>query len=336
MAVTNNIGTINKPVLFSISLAIIVWCIWYSYTNPNSLDIIEKNWPITLTMVFGSFIAGATSEGGGAIAFPIFTKVLHISPQDAKVFSLAIQSIGMMAATLTIIVMRIAVEWRIILWASLGGVAGVMLGSIFVAPLLPADLLKMLFTAMIVSFALTLFLLNWKPRAYNQYLPIFGRREILILLFTGFIGGCLTGLVGNGIDIICFSVMVLLFRLSEKVSTATSVVLMAFNSLVGFTLHLLIIGGFTAQVESYWLAAIPVVVVGAPLGAYFCTRLNNKTIATILITLIMVELSSSLSLIPLTDKIVSVSLAVFLLFSFIYYQMSKVKRYSPTRIEALR
>ncbi|NOR69106.1 MAG: sulfite exporter TauE/SafE family protein, partial [Methylomarinum sp.] len=85
-----------------------------------------KNWPITLTMVFGSFIAGATSEGGGAIAFPIFTKVLHISPLDSKVFSLAIQSIGMMAATLTIIVIRIKVEWRVILWASIGGLFGVV------------------------------------------------------------------------------------------------------------------------------------------------------------------------------------------------------------------
>lgn len=322
-------GKINKPVFFSITLAVIVWCIWYSYTCPNSLQTVSQNWPITLTMVFGSFIAGATSEGGGAIAFPIFTKVLHISPQDAKIFSLAIQSVGMMAATFTIIAMRIAVEWRVIIWASLGGVAGVMLGSVFIAPLLPADLLKMLFTAMIVSFALTLFLLNWKRRDYNDSLPIYSRREVLILVFTGFIGGCLTGLVGNGIDIISFSVMVLLFRLSEKLSTATSVVLMAFNSVVGFALHLFIVGGFTVQVENYWLAAIPVVVVGAPLGAYFCTRLKNKTIATVLITLIMVELASSLSLIPLTDKIVSVSSAVFLLFSFIYFQIYRVKRYHP-------
>jgi uncharacterized membrane protein YfcA len=225
--------------------------------------------------------------------------------------------------------MRIAVEWRVILWASFGGVGGVVLGALVIAPLLPADLLKMLFTAMIVSFALTLFLLNWKQRLYNSDLSIFSWREQIILVITGFIGGCLTGLVGNGIDIICFSVMVLLFRLSEKVSTATSVVLMAFNSLIGFVLHVFIIGGFTEKVENYWLAAIPVVVVGAPLGAYFCTRLNNKTIATVLITLIMIELVSSLSLIPLTGKIITVSLAVFLLFCLIYFQIYRVKRYCP-------
>jgi len=291
--------------------------------------VITENWPMTVTMVFGSFIAGATSEGGGAIAFPVFTKILHISPLDAKVFSLAIQSVGMVAATLTIIVMRIAVEWRVILWASMGGIFGVMLGSILIAPFLPADLLKMLFTAMIVSFALTLILLNWKPRLYNNYLTFFSWHEKLILLITGFIGGCMTGLVGNGIDIICFSVMVLLFRLSEKVSTATSVVLMAFNSLVGFGIHLFIIGGFTTEVKSYWLAAIPVVVIGAPLGAYFCTRLNNKTIASVLISLISIELISSVYLVTLTNKIVYVSITVFLLFCYIYFHMSRVMRYNP-------
>lgn len=55
----------------------------------------------------------------------------------------------------------------------------------------------------------------------------------------------MSGLVGNGIDIITFSVMVLLFRLSEKIATPTSVILMAINALVGFALHALVIGNFT-------------------------------------------------------------------------------------------
>ena len=326
---------LNNSLLFNILLTLLVWFFWYLYTMPDSLQIIIENWQITLTMIFGSFIAGATSEGGGAIAFPVFTKVLHISPLDAKVFSLAIQSVGMMAATLTIIVMRVQVEWRVVLWASLGGLIGVYVGSVLMAPLLAANLLKMLFTAMIVSFALTLGLLNWKPRLYNNYLPVLGCRGKLIIGWTGFFGGIMTGLVGNGIDIICFSLMVLLFRLSEKVATPTSVVLMALNSVAGFALHVFVISGFTEQVENYWLAAIPVVVLGAPLGVYLCTRLDNKTIANVLISLIMIELISSLSLIPLTDKVGSISLAVFLLFSFIYYRMSRVTRYSPNREESM-
>lgn len=320
---------LNKPLFCTLSLIFIVWFIWLVYLVPEPLPLLEQNWPVSLTMIFGSFIAGATSEGGGAIAFPVFTKVLQVSPLDAKVFSLAIQSIGMMAATLTIVVMRVAVEWRIVFWASLGGIFGIVLGASFISPLLSPGLLKMLFTAMIVSFSLTLILLNWKQRLYNESVICFSTKERLIVLLTGFCGGIMTGLLGNGIDIICFSVMVLLFRLSEKLATPTSVVLMAFNSVVGFALHVFVLQGFTAQVETYWLAAIPVVVVGAPLGAYCCTLLNNKTIASILIVLIMIEFVSSLYLIPLTQSLVLISSAVFFVFLSIYYLMFRVNCYIP-------
>ncbi|MDD5276954.1 MAG: sulfite exporter TauE/SafE family protein [Methylovulum sp.] len=323
----------KKPLLFSFLLAILVWSAWYGYSSPYTSVIIKENWPVTLTMVFGSFIAGATSEGGGAIAFPVFTKLLHIAPLDAKLFSLAIQSVGMTAATLAIIAMRIEVAWRLIVWVSLGGVFGVVGSAVLLAPLLPPSLLKMLFTAMISSFALTLTIVGWQARQYNKHLPVFGGREKLILLLTGIVGGGMTGLVGNGIDIICFSVMVLLFRLSEKVSTPTSVVLMAINSLVGSALHLWVLGGFTPQVENYWLAAVPVVVVGAPLGAYCCTKMNNKAIASILITLIAFELISSLLLIPLTANIAGVSLSVFAVFSVVYYRMSTSLLYKPVNVE---
>ncbi|MGR9044839.1 MAG: TSUP family transporter [Gammaproteobacteria bacterium] len=323
----------NKPLLFSTFIAVLVWSVWYNLSAPQVFSIIEENWPISLTMVFGSFIAGATSEGGGAVAFPIFTKVLHIAPLDAKIFSLAIQSIGMTAASLTIIAMRITVEWRLIYWASVGGLLGVVLGSAVLAPLLQPALLKMLFTSMIVSFALTLAILSWGDRHYNDGMPVLGLREKAIMLLTGAFGGCMTGLVGNGIDIICFSVMVLWFRLSEKVSTPTSVVLMAVNALAGFMLHLSVLGGFTDQVQSYWLSAVPVVVVGAPFGAYCCTKLNNKTIAVILILLIGVELISSLCLLPLTGKIVGVSMTVFAVLSLVYFLMSRSMRYRPVCLE---
>ena len=50
-------------------------------------------------MCLGSFIAGATSEGGGAIAYPVMTLgPWKIAPLIARDFSLMIQSIGMIAA----------------------------------------------------------------------------------------------------------------------------------------------------------------------------------------------------------------------------------------------
>ena len=213
----------------------------------------------------------------------------------------------------------------------LGGVFGVFLGSILIAELLPSNLIKMLFSMVIASFALTLAIVNWNKRSYNNSLPVFSIVEKSILVLSGFVGGVMTGLVGNGIDMICFSVMVLLFRLSEKVSTPTSVILMAINAIIGFSAHLFIVGGFSLQVESYWLAAIPVVVIGAPLGVYFCTKLNNKTIASMLILLISFESLSSILIIPQTSFIISISVFYFLLSSLIFYRLHLVTRYKPSQ-----
>jgi hypothetical protein len=39
-------------------------------------------------------VAGATSEGGGAVAFPVMTLALKIKPAIARDFSLMTQSCG--------------------------------------------------------------------------------------------------------------------------------------------------------------------------------------------------------------------------------------------------
>ena len=146
-----------------ISIALLVWSTWLILLGAKeAFSYLLNNWEIALTMVFGSAIAGGTSLGGGAVAFPVFTKILHIPPSDAKIFSLAIQSVGMTAAATTILLTGIKVELRVILWGSLGGFLGVFVGSAFLAPFVPPDVIKMSFTVMLTSFAITLLKLNQK------------------------------------------------------------------------------------------------------------------------------------------------------------------------------
>jgi hypothetical protein len=65
---------------------------------------------MSITMIFGSMLAGATSEGGAAVAFPIMTLVFGIAPPIARDFSYMIQSVGMTAAAFTILYMRVQVR----------------------------------------------------------------------------------------------------------------------------------------------------------------------------------------------------------------------------------
>ena len=312
---------LSKRVIILV-IALSFWTAWLTILGYREafLHLIQHQ-AIAVTMLFGSMIAGATSLGGGAVAFPVFTKLLHINPHDAKVFSLAIQSIGMGAASLAIFATGISIEWRVIFWGSLGGLVGIFLGLEFLAPLFPPDALKMSFTVMLTSFAIALLFLNQRKRRCNQAVPIWRWRERGIFCVSGLLGGIMSGLVGNGIDIFVFSVMVLLFGISEKIATPTSVVLMAINALVGFWLQVFVCHDFTDVVLGYWLAAIPIVVIGAPLGAMFCSLLRRQTITKIVICLIFMEMITSLLIIPLRPIVIYSSLISLLIFSFLNYGM---------------
>lgn len=316
-----------------ILIAFTVWTAWLVILSPSrAFSYIINHWESSLTMTLGSMIAGGTSMGGGAVAFPVFTKVLHIDPHNAKLFSLAIQSIGMSAASVAICLTGIKVEWRIIRWGSLGGIFGIFLGLGFLAPVLPPDIIKMSFTMMATSFGITLLALNRRTRNYHFCMPIWTNRERFILFFAGFLGGMMSGLVGSGIDIFTFSVMVVLFHFCETVATPTSVIMMAFNAIVGFGFQLFILKDFSEPVVSYWLAAVPVVVVGAPVGAMLCSMMTRQMIANILIGLILVEVITSLLLVSIKPITIYSSLLSLVIFSYLNYLMYRAPVPIPRRL----
>merc|ERR1719201_445112 len=115
---------------------------------------------MSITMIFGSMLAGATSEGGAAVAFPIMTLVFGIPPPVARDFSYMIQSVGMTAAAFTILYMRVQVEWKSIIYCSIGGFAGVIFGLDQVAPQLTPPYAKMYFVVIWSSFGIALYFLN--------------------------------------------------------------------------------------------------------------------------------------------------------------------------------
>ncbi len=307
---------------FNAFIVLFVYAVLAVTVGADIFNIISENWEVTLTMVFGSIIAGLTSEGGGAVAFPVFTKILHVPPHEAKVFSLAIQSVGMTAASLCIFFMRLPVQKKVILWASLGGAIGIMLSSAFIAPLMAPKLVKIAFTIMAASLAITLIFINVGHLKFrHEKIQDFTRLHATIFFITGFIGGTMSGLIGNGIDIITFTVMVLLFRISEKISTPTSVVLMAVNAVIGFAFHVFVLNDFSETVQNYWLAAIPVVVIGAPLGALLCSYLKKEKIAAVLVALITVELVSTIIIIPMSPMVMLAALSALILCGLCNYAL---------------
>jgi len=261
-------------------------------------DIYRETWPLALTMVPGSFIAGATAEGGGAVAFPVFTKAFGVASQDAKLFALMIQSVGMTMAALTIRLRRIPVLGRAIALALPGGIIGLVLGDLLLV--LPEPYPKLFFSLVAAVFGLFLIYNRWVLRhAPHARLPHGGRGQDLLLILAGVLGGLVTAVIGVGIDMLLFIVLTLLYGIDEKISTPTTVALMGLLSVVGFLWHALVRQHIAVEVWQFWMSAVPIVVFGAPLGVWVCSRLARDGLLYLLLLLIALDLASTLWLIPL-------------------------------------
>lgn len=264
-------------------LILIIWTVWFAFMESlGHWPLFNDNWFMSVTMVLGSFIAGATSEGGGAVAFPVMTLAYDISPDVARDFSVMIQSIGMSAASIMIIIKKINVDWRAIIFASVGGIFGVILGINVLSPLFSATMTKLFFVSSWLGFGLALVWINRdKKRHTCQRIQNLQNPDMALLVLVGFIGGIITGITGSGLDIVTFSLLVLYFGISEKVATPTSVILMALNSVVAFSWKNSTLG-MSPEAWQYWWVCVPVVVVGAPLGAWFISHYSRHLISTIL------------------------------------------------------
>lgn len=311
-------STYSLRILAPILLVILVWAI-YMFTQ-NSWYLFADYWFMSLTMVFGSLIAGASAEGGGAVAFPVMTLIFKIPPEVARNFGLAIQSVGMTAASYLILVKRFKIEYAYLLPVSIGGAIGMVLGTYYLVPLIPAPFAKMLFVTFWLSFGMVLFYINmiYKRKTIDK-LPDFGLFEKITIGIVGIIGGGLGALLGSGLDIFSFSYVTMRYHLSEKVATPTSVVIMAINSMIGFAIHYFVVRDFGTQEFNYWLVCIPVVLFGAPVGAYFINSRTRGFISKFLYVVILVQFVSAILIIKPSGQLLGFSILVFFFGIFFFF-----------------
>ena len=313
-------------------LILLIWGIFMHLTS--SWQLFADNWFMTVTMIFGSFIAGASSEGGGAIAYPVMTLLFNIEPDVARNFSFAIQSIGMVMASFWILISKIKIEKNYLLLAGIGGFFGIIAGSVFIAPYVKPDFAKMMFVSFWLSFGIALWVVNFlNHRKSVDILPNLSRFQSIELLMVGLVGGIFSSILGNGLDICTFSYVVLKYRLSEKVATPTSVILMASNAVVGFGLNTLILDTMQTEAINYWLVSIPVVIFGAPMGAYLITLIKRKTISLLLILIIVIQFFTALFIVRPNLELSIFSTLIFSLGILIFFVLTKHKT-NPTDNEA--
>lgn len=293
---------------------VLVLAAWFAVNvTRDSFGVAAQNWPMSVTMFFGAFIAGASSEGGGAVAFPVMTLLLHIGPNIARNFSMCIQSFGMTSASLLIVDRKIPIEKNALLWATLGGIPGFLLSTYLVVPHTSPGHTKLFFVSLWLAFGVALWLANRREeREALDTIPNFGALDAAKLFAFGVLGGGVSALLGNGIDIVTFTLLTLHFDLSEKVATPTSVLLMTGNTIFGALWHLFVLGDMQVEVLGYLLAAVPVVIVMAPVGAWAISHLPRMAIARFLYAVIVVQFVGALFVLRPTAPLLLFCALVFL------------------------
>ena len=310
----------GKNLPLALIIAMLVWFIWWlSLGYDQGVGLLKENIEVVLTMILGSFVAGSTSVGGGAVAFPVFTKILSIDSQTALIFSLAIQSVGMTAASIVFFYSRTPLCFRVIAYGCFFGSCGLLISLFGLRHWIVGAEIKYIFSCFSLFVALALSWDRWVKRSLvksSEQLP-----SIPLLVIGSFLGGLLSGIIGVGIDFIVFSLMVFVWHYDFKKATATSVVVMASNALVGFVALLIFSDYFTETVKSYWLSAVPIVVLGAPLGALACKYLPKTVLFYFLLVLVLFDVASTIFILGFKWEFF-----VFVIVSFLAFILIKVQQ----------
>lgn len=260
---------------------------WYLLVVHDWFHLYATHWVMPFTMIFGSFIAGSTPLGGGAVAFPVMTLILNIDASQSRDFSLLIQSVGMTSAGVAMALDGTFPNRKLLGISCFSGTVGILIGLAWLQ--VDDAFAKTLFSTMVTSY----FLCN-SPDTANTELASTTPRQEAGLAISSFVGGLIVSIQGNGIDVCIFIFMKLCTEYKTKVIIKLSVVTMAFLSVVGSIVRLTDYPDqLHARIVDYWSLSSWVVSFGAPLGGYAMARMNANYLNRFIGGLILIQYVSA-------------------------------------------
>jgi uncharacterized protein len=140
-----------------------------------------------------------------------------------------------------------------------------------------SSLVKLLFSCLWMSFGLLTLSKN------NEICELKGKGPgdtpavVLIGLAAGLIGGTIASMIGVGVEMAVYTVMALLFRADLKIAIPTAIAAGALASMGGVALHVYL-GDIDREALLNWMAAGPIVIFGAPTGAYLGSIAPRKNV----------------------------------------------------------
>lgn len=286
-----------------------------------------EHWESAVTMLAGSFLAGSSPEGGGAVAFPVFTKVLHVHAPVARSFGLAIQAVGMTVASVSILLNRRPFHRRGALLGSIAATIGFLLAVVllgdhdvaFWPPLIGSGWVKATFSIVLATTSVAM-VRHLRHGPADHVAHRWTCRHDIGVVIAALGGGVLASLTGTGANILVFLFLVVLADVNPKEALPSAIIVMTSVSIAGFVLLGLVDGQLAVEVSGdrvvmvgdravdliashadllgLWLAAIPIVVWGAPLGSLAASVVKESVLVRFIAVLAGVEVLTTFVLVP--------------------------------------
>jgi uncharacterized membrane protein YfcA len=258
-------------------------------------------------------VLGLLGGGGSILTLPVLVYLFGVSAVEATAYSLFI--VGATALASIIPKARAGeIDFKTALWFGLPSIAAVYFTRSVVMPAIPDPIwsagsfalgkgtaLMLLFAVLMVWASISMIK---GPQSKNQNSAKPGLSPVAktaLVLAEGLGVGVLTGLVGAGGGFLIVPALVLVAGLEMKVAVGTSLTIIAFKSLIGFT-------GDLGHLDANWtllLSVTAIAIVGMVFGAALSKRIASsqlqKAFGWFVLTmgvLILTERIFTLNLIP--------------------------------------
>lgn len=195
-----------------------------------------------ISAFFIGVVLGLIGGGGSILSVPVLVYLMHINPVTATAYSLFIVGFAAMVGAFKNMKKGL-VDYRTAIVFAIPAFIAVYVTRRFVVPAIPDTILSigdfvltknigvMLFFAILMLLA-SFSMIRSKSKGLTEDSEV--RYNYPLILVEGAIIGFLTGLVGAGGGFLIIPALVLLAKLPMKKAVATSLLIIAVKSLIGF------------------------------------------------------------------------------------------------------
>jgi uncharacterized protein len=249
--------------------------------------------------IFGYILAsligislGLIGAGGSIFAMPILVYLFHIKPALATTYSLFIVGITALIAVYRHHKMG-NLHFQTALFFSIPSVISLLLIRKLLLPIIPQELMsfgdftlsKNMLIMLVFAFLMILASVSMiKPSLSLETIENTSIKKTIShtrLVFFGFLIGCITGFLGAGGGFLMIPTLIFFADLSMKKAVGTSLIIIAFNSLIGFGAD--ITDAFTrTHIDVIFLSKIiSIAILGMFLGTYLSKKIDGDKLKPI-------------------------------------------------------